>query len=146
MIGSLEEAHARRAPQEEVRVTGRAISEHTGLGMKDSKKEAGKAGNGLPEEQLVNQGKHVVRIGIAMGKSHQACFHHSSHPSGVDAVTGDIAHKDRDRPVLQLERVVEVSSYDRFLAENDPARKNEAGKDLIRAIFGKDAFAGDSIR
>src|SRR5690242_10460327 len=26
------------------------------------------------------------------------------------------------------------SSYDRFLAENDPALKNEAGKDLIRAI------------
>ena len=38
------------------------------------------------------------------------------------------------------------SSYDRFLAENDPARKNEAGKDLIRSIFGKDAIAEDSIR
>jgi hypothetical protein len=38
------------------------------------------------------------------------------------------------------------SSYKRFLAENDPARKNEAGKDLIRAIFGKDAIAEDSIR
>jgi hypothetical protein len=38
------------------------------------------------------------------------------------------------------------SSYKRFLAENDPARKNEAGKDLIRAIFGKDALAEDSIR
>jgi len=38
------------------------------------------------------------------------------------------------------------SSYKRFLAENDPARKNEAGKDLICAIFGKDAIAEDSIR
>ena len=38
------------------------------------------------------------------------------------------------------------SSYNRFLAENDPARKNEAGKDLIRAIFGTDAIAEDSIR
>ena len=38
------------------------------------------------------------------------------------------------------------SSYDRFLAENDPARKNEAGKDLIRAIFWKDSIAEDSIR
>ena len=38
------------------------------------------------------------------------------------------------------------SSYNHFLAENDPARKNEAGKDLIRAIFGKDALAEDSIR
>ena len=38
------------------------------------------------------------------------------------------------------------SSYNRFLAENDPARKNEAGKDLIRAIFGTEAIAEDSIR
>jgi hypothetical protein len=38
------------------------------------------------------------------------------------------------------------SSYDRFLAENNPVRKNAAGKDLIRAIFGKDAIAEDSIR
>ncbi len=37
------------------------------------------------------------------------------------------------------------SSYNRFLAENDPASKNEAGKDLIRAIFGTDAIAEDSI-
>ncbi len=38
------------------------------------------------------------------------------------------------------------SSYDLFLAENDPARKIEAGKNLIRTIFGKDAFAEDIIR
>ena len=38
------------------------------------------------------------------------------------------------------------SSYDRFLGENDPARKNGTGKDLIRAIFGKDAIAENSIR
>lgn len=38
------------------------------------------------------------------------------------------------------------ASYQRFLAEIDPARKNEAGKDMIRAIFGKDAIAEDSIR
>jgi hypothetical protein len=31
------------------------------------------------------------------------------------------------------------------MSENDPLRKNEAGKDLIRAIFGKDAIAEDSI-
>jgi hypothetical protein len=37
------------------------------------------------------------------------------------------------------------ASYHRFLAEDDPARKNEAGKDLIRAIFGKDAIAEDSV-
>lgn len=37
-------------------------------------------------------------------------------------------------------------TYDRFLAESDVARKNEAGKDLIRAIFGTDAFAEDPVR
>jgi hypothetical protein len=30
--------------------------------------------------------------------------------------------------------------YKRFLGEQEPALKNEAGKDLIRAIFGKDAI------
>lgn len=37
------------------------------------------------------------------------------------------------------------ASYQRFLAENDPGRKNEAGKDLIRSIFGKDALAEDPV-
>lgn len=33
------------------------------------------------------------------------------------------------------------ASYHRFLAEDDPARKNEAGRDLIHAIFGNDSIA-----
>ena len=37
------------------------------------------------------------------------------------------------------------AAYNRFLAENDPSRKNEAGRELIRTIFGKDAIAEDSI-
>jgi hypothetical protein len=37
------------------------------------------------------------------------------------------------------------ASLRRFLAENDPARKNEAGRDLIRSIFGKDSIAEDSV-
>lgn len=37
------------------------------------------------------------------------------------------------------------ATYRRFMAEGDPQRKGEAGKDLIRAIFGKDAIAEDSI-
>ena len=37
------------------------------------------------------------------------------------------------------------SAYRRFLAERDPARKDAAGRDLIRAIFGKDAVAEDSV-
>jgi hypothetical protein len=37
------------------------------------------------------------------------------------------------------------SSYRRFLSETEPSRKNEAGKDLIRAIFGKDAIAEDPV-
>ena len=37
------------------------------------------------------------------------------------------------------------ASHRRFLTENEPDRKNEAGRDLIRAIFGNDAIAEDSI-
>jgi hypothetical protein len=37
------------------------------------------------------------------------------------------------------------TAYRRFMAEPDPARKNEAGKDLIRAIFGRDAIAEDTV-
>jgi hypothetical protein len=32
------------------------------------------------------------------------------------------------------------ATYRRFMAEADSEQKNEAGKDLIRAIFGKDAI------
>src|ERR1039457_1817169 len=35
------------------------------------------------------------------------------------------------------------ATYRRFMSEADPERKGEAGKDLIRAIFGKDAIAED---
>lgn len=37
------------------------------------------------------------------------------------------------------------ASYNRFLAESDPGLKSEAGKDLIRTIFGKDAIADDPV-
>src|ERR1019366_9311552 len=37
------------------------------------------------------------------------------------------------------------ATYRRFMSEDDPERKGEARKDLIRAIFGKDAIADDSI-
>jgi hypothetical protein len=37
------------------------------------------------------------------------------------------------------------ASYQRFLNEHEPSKKEEAGKDLIRAIFGKDAIAEDPI-
>jgi hypothetical protein len=35
--------------------------------------------------------------------------------------------------------------YNRFLAEHDHDRKNAAGRDLIRQIFGKDSIADDSV-
>lgn len=37
------------------------------------------------------------------------------------------------------------AAYERFMRERQPARKERAGKDLIRAIFGKDAIAQDKI-
>ena len=37
------------------------------------------------------------------------------------------------------------SAYRTFIDEAQPERKNEAGRDLIRAILGKDSMAKDSI-
>ena len=37
-------------------------------------------------------------------------------------------------------------SYRSFIEEAEPDRKNAAGRDLIRAIFGNDSIAEDSIR
>ena len=37
------------------------------------------------------------------------------------------------------------AAYRNFVEQTEPERKNEAGRDLIRAIFGKDAVAEDSI-
>jgi hypothetical protein len=37
-------------------------------------------------------------------------------------------------------------AYKRFMDEQSPSRKNEAGKDLVRAIFGTDAIAEDTLR
>lgn len=37
-------------------------------------------------------------------------------------------------------------TYRRFMSEADPKRKDKAGKDLIREIFGTEALAEDSIR
>jgi len=37
------------------------------------------------------------------------------------------------------------ATYKRFMDEREPARKNEAGKDLVRAVFGKDAIAEDTV-
>lgn len=37
------------------------------------------------------------------------------------------------------------ATYCRFMSEPDPVRKAEAGKDLMRAVFGADAIAENSI-
>ena len=37
------------------------------------------------------------------------------------------------------------ATYRRFMSEADSQRKNAAGQDLIRAIFGTDAIAEDTI-
>jgi predicted DNA-binding ribbon-helix-helix protein len=38
------------------------------------------------------------------------------------------------------------ATYRRFVPEADPKRKDDAGKDLIRAIFGKESLAEDPVR
>ena len=37
------------------------------------------------------------------------------------------------------------TAYERFLGESNAERKNKAGKDLIRAVFGKSAIAKDTL-
>lgn len=37
------------------------------------------------------------------------------------------------------------AAYQKFMSEIDIGRKNEAGKELIRSIFGRDAVAEDSV-
>jgi hypothetical protein len=37
------------------------------------------------------------------------------------------------------------AAYRNFVEEAVPERKNEAGRDLIRAVFGKDSLAEDSV-
>ena len=37
------------------------------------------------------------------------------------------------------------ATYRRFMSESDPERKGEAGKALIRTVFGKDAIAEDPL-
>lgn len=37
------------------------------------------------------------------------------------------------------------AAYRLFKDENEPDRKNEAARELIRSIFGKDAIAEDSV-
>lgn len=39
-----------------------------------------------------------------------------------------------------------TTAYEKFMAESDPARKNEVGEDLIRSIFGRAAIAEDPLR
>jgi hypothetical protein len=37
------------------------------------------------------------------------------------------------------------TGYRKFLKEQEPSKKEEAGRDLIRAVFGRDAIAEDPI-
>jgi len=36
-------------------------------------------------------------------------------------------------------------AHRRFMSERDPARKDEAGRDLVRTIFGPNAIAEDTV-
>ena len=37
-------------------------------------------------------------------------------------------------------------AYEQFMAEADPAKRSDAGENLIRAIFGRTAIAEDPVR
>jgi hypothetical protein len=48
------------------------------------------------------------------------------------------------RAEVEAKKKLKVA-YERFMEEREPTRKEEAGKDLIRAVFGKDAIADDTV-
>ena len=39
-----------------------------------------------------------------------------------------------------------AATYEQFMATEDPKKKREVGKELIKAIFGRDAIAEDPVR
>jgi len=45
---------------------------------------------------------------------------------------------------LEAKKRLQVA-YHRFMKEQEPGRKEEAGRDLVRTIFGKDAIAEDTL-
>ena len=45
----------------------------------------------------------------------------------------------------QNERESLDAAYSRFMNESDPQHREDAGKDLIRAVFGRDAIAEDPV-
>ena len=54
-----------------------------------------------------------------------------------------------DRPAAEAEaaaRAKLTTAYEKFMAEGDPAKKNQVGEDLIRSIFGRGAIAEDPLR
>jgi hypothetical protein len=80
-------------------------------------------------------------------------------PAGLAVEVRRVAkerHLTMSRAVVVLaERGVEAErsardslqiAYEKFLNEREPRKKNQAGKDLIRAIFGADAIAEDPVR
>lgn len=54
-----------------------------------------------------------------------------------------LAQRGVDAEAAARENLKET--YQRFIAESNPKRKEDAGKDLIRAVFGADAIAEDSL-
>ena len=80
-------------------------------------------------------------------------------PAGLVAEVERVArnkHVTKSRAlVVRAQRGVEAeaaarqnlnATYRRFMAEADPGRKGEAGKDLIQTIFGEDTVAEGPIR
>jgi hypothetical protein len=45
----------------------------------------------------------------------------------------------------QNEKETLDAPYDRFMNEGDPQQRENAGEELIRAVFGKDAIAEDPV-
>jgi hypothetical protein len=89
---------------------------------------------------------HLASLALGVGAPHWCALILCAYGNSAKNEIGQIRTAERGvKAELEAKEQLK-NSFSRFLAENDPARKNEAGKDLIRAVFGKDAIAEDTIR
>jgi hypothetical protein len=78
---------------------------------------------------------YKTAFGAALWEREKAQFGHGEVPGVICREL---------QPVAARARL--AAAYKEFMSEADPMKKNEAGKELIHAIFGRDAVAEDPLR
>ena len=88
-------------------------------------------------ESLV--GKNAVTLDLAPGDLGRAQDLAAKRGLPCEEFLRDLVHEALNAELQRDEQL--EASHSRFIEENDPVQKSEAGSDLIRTIFGYDALA-----